>query len=153
MYKLSFSAVAVFAFVALTNAFTFHDNQCGKALVQKGGIIGLVECNYQDKAASHIKVLGDELQVWAFTNDFPVTKIDTRAFPRTEIALTNIYKRNDKAEFSGEVFIPSTTEFPFSFFQIKNDGAQRKTDNSAMLNFQNGAIRWNAGGQILENHV
>ena len=57
------------------------------------------------------------------------------------------YYSTDFAEFSAEVYVPSDTKAPFSFFQIKHDDSDKsKPTTSAMLNHQGGALRWYTGG-------
>ncbi len=124
MFKVSLTTAAVFAFAALSQAQTFRDDKCGDAEVWFGGIYGRVQCDYNDRASAHFKFNGGEQWLWAYTNDAPHSPNANGKNPRTEVTLSNkhMYTKNDKAEFSGEVFIPTSTKAPFSFFQIKHEG-------------------------------
>jgi len=155
MFKVSLTTVAVLAFATISQAQTFRDDKCGDAEIWFGGIYGRVQCNYNDRASAHFKFSGGEQHLWAFTNDLPHSKSANGPNPRTEVTLKNrhAYTKNDRAEFVGEVFVPTTTKAPFSFFQIKHEGTQGNTATSAMLNHQNGALRWYTGGQTFDSNM
>jgi hypothetical protein len=155
MFKVSLTTLAVFAFAAVSQAASFRDDFCGNAEIWFGGIYGRVQCNHKDHASAHFKFVGGEQHIWAYTNDLPHDQDANGRNPRTEVTLKNrhAYTKNDKAEFAGEVFVPSGTYAPFSFFQIKHDGTQGNTATSAMLNHQDGALRWYTGGQIFDGNM
>ena len=135
MFKVSCAIIAVVSFVGLAKA-TFRDDACGKAEVWFSGLYGRVQCDYTDRASQHYREENGVQYLWAYTNDQPHSANANGRNPRTEITLSDrhAYTKSDTAEFSGKVFVPTSTNAPFSFFQVKHDGTQGTRATSAMLN-------------------
>ena len=150
MIKVSLAVISAVSFIGLTEAFRFRDDKCGDAEVWFDGYYGRVQCDYNDYASGHYRYEDGHHAIWAFTDDEPHMNGAKGKNPRTEITLRDkhSYSNRDVAEFSGQVYIPPTTNIPFSFFQIKHDGEQGSTATSAMLNHQDGALRYYTGGHV-----
>jgi hypothetical protein len=118
------TALAVVSFVGLTEAFKFRDDKCGDAEVWFDGYYGRVQCNYKDYASGHYRYEDGHHAIWAFTDDLPHMIGAGGEHSRTEITLRDMhsYTNKDVAEFSAQVYVPPTTNVPFSFFQIKHEG-------------------------------
>ena len=120
MLKLSISAVTIFSIIGLFSVMA--SDKCSEKIVSFDGYRGTCQCDYSDKYYEHYRYESGIHHTWAYANDYPHDTLGDQRNPRSTINLrrTHPYTKNDVAEFSAEVFVPSEIRTDFSFFAIRH---------------------------------